>query len=187
MLRRSADGRNGARSGFSLTELLIVVAIIGMIAGVVIVGASAMLPGAHLAQAAHTLAAEVYGARSEAISRNQTYHIEYDIDAGSYQLITPFRSGGGLAREEDERLATKREEMPKGIELTRITIDGIDYQEGRVRVRFDPLGTVSGHSVVLTQGEYEAMFTLEVLPLTGLVRFHEGEFTRELPEEGDFE
>ncbi|MCA8981223.1 MAG: GspH/FimT family pseudopilin [Planctomycetes bacterium] len=181
------DRRNGARSGFSLTELLIVVTILGLIAGIVVLGSSAMLPGSHLSQAVHTLAAEVYGARSEAIARNQTYHIEYDIDAGSYQLITPFRPGGGLAREEDERLATKREEMPRGIEITRVTVDGIDYAEGKVRVRFDPLGTVSGHSVVLTQGEYESIFTLEVLPLTGMVRFHEGEFTREIPEEGDFE
>lgn len=166
---------------------MIVVAIMGLIAGVMVIGAGAMLPGSYLSQAVHTMAAEVYGARSEAISRNQTYHIEYDIDAGSYHLITPFRPGGGLAREDEDRLATKRNEIPKGIEITSITVDGIVYREGKVRVRFDPIGTVSGHSVVLTQGEYEAMYTLEVLPLTGLVRFHEGEFTRELPEDGDFD
>jgi prepilin-type N-terminal cleavage/methylation domain-containing protein len=187
MLRTLGDRRTSARSGFSLTELLIVVAILGMIAGVVIIGSGAMLPGAHLSQAVHTLSAHIYGARSEAISRNHTYHIEYDIDAGSYHTITPFRAPGELARGDDERLATKREELPKGIEITQITVDGVHFNEGRVRVRFDPIGTVSGHSVILTQGEYEAMFTIEVLPLTGLVRFHEGEFLRELPEDGDFE
>ncbi len=183
----SGDRRTHARSGFSLVELLIVVAILGMIAGVVIVGSSAMLPGAHLSQAVHTLSAHIYGARSEAISRNQTYHIEYDLDAGTYHQISPYRAAGELAREDDERLVFKREELPQGIEITRISVDGIDYSEGRVRVRFDPIGTVSGHSVLLTQGEYEAMFTIEVLPLTGLVRFHEGEFIREIPDEGDFE
>jgi len=187
MLRITARRQNRARSGFSLTELLIVVAILGMIAGVVVLGSGAMLPGAQLSQAVHTLSANIYGARSEAISRTQTYHIEYDIDAGSYQTVTPYRAPGELARGDDERMTTKRTELPKGIEITHISVDGIDYEEGRVRVRFDPLGTVSGHSVVLTQGEYEAIFTVEVLPLTGLVRFHEGEFIRELPGEEDFD
>jgi len=178
----------GRRSGFSLTELLIVVAILGLIAGVVIVGGGTMIPGAQLSQVVHTLAAEMYGARSEAISRGHTYHIVYDLDAGSYHLLTPFRAGEkGLARTQEERLPGQRRELPRGIEFTRVLVDGLEYTEGKVMVRFEPLGTVSGHSVLLTQGQFEAQYTLEVLPLTGMIRFHEGEFMREPPSEGDFE
>ncbi len=184
-------GARAQRAGFSLVELLVVLMILGLMAGVMVIGASAMLPGSYLSQTVHTLAAEVYGARSAAISQNHTYHIEYDIDANRYHLVTPFRKeareAGELARTEEERLVTNLQEIPRGIEISRITIDGEDYEDGKVRVRFAPNGTVSSHSVLLTQGEYENQFTLEVLPLTGLIRFHDGDFVRELPEEGDFE
>ena len=187
MRSRLARRTTGRRSGFSLTELLIVVAILGMIAGVVIMGGGTMIPGAQLSQVVHTLAAEMYGARSEAISRGHTHHIVYDLDAGAYHILTPFRSGGGLARTEEERVPGQRRELPRGIEFTRVLVDGVEYTEGKVMVRFDPLGTVSGHSVLLTQGQFEAQYTLEVLPLTGMIRFHDGEFMREPPSEGDFE
>jgi hypothetical protein len=53
-------------------------------------------------------------------------------------------------------------------------------------VRFDPLGAASDHTIVLVQPEYERHYTIEVLALTGLVRFHDGVFQREPPQEGDF-
>lgn len=191
MMSHRIVGTRSTRAGFSLVELMVVLLILGMMAGMMVVGTGAMLPGSYLAQAVHTLAAEVYGARSAAISRNLTYHIEYDIDANRYHLVTPYRKESqdetALARSEAERLITSEHEMPRGVEISRIIVDGEEFTDGRVRVLFSPNGTVSSHTVLLTQGEYENQFTLEVLPLTGLIRFHDGDFYRELPEEGDFE
>ncbi len=46
--------------------------------------------------------------------------------------------------------------------------------------------TATDHSVILTQPQFENRFTIEVLPLTGLIHMHDGEFVREPPDDGDF-
>ena len=54
-------------------------------------------------------------------------------------------------------------------------------------VRFDPLGAASYHTIVLYQELFERAFTIEVLPITGEIRFHDGYFERELVDEMDFD
>ena len=46
-------------------------------------------------------------------------------------------------------------------------------------------GAASDHSVVLKQMPNEYEYTIEVLALTGLIRFHEGAFVREFPREAE--
>jgi hypothetical protein len=61
-----------------------------------------------------------------------------------------------------------------------------DYNTGQVVVSFDPLGAASDHTITLVQHPYDNIYTIEVLALTGLIRFHDGEFKREYPEDSDF-
>ena len=53
-------------------------------------------------------------------------------------------------------------------------------------VFFQPLGGSAHHVVQLRQALFEREFTLEVLPLTGEIRMHDGLFTRDQVDEGDF-
>ena len=54
-------------------------------------------------------------------------------------------------------------------------------------VRFDPLGASSAHTIVLYHELFQATYTIEVLPLTGEVRVHDGIYERPLPRDGDFD
>lgn len=174
-------------SGFTLVELLAVVTIMGLMAGVVAVSWQSSLPRAELNSTVHDIAAAVSGARSDAISRNGEFRIYYDLDANSYRVVSPYRSGGGIAQTEEERLVVKRMRLPDNIDMRRVTIDGLQYESGTVYVTFDPLGSATGHTISLIQAPFDNHTTVEVLPLTGLIRFHYEEFERQIMTEEDFD
>ena len=181
------------RGGFSLVELMIVVVILGIISTMVLVSIQAMLPRTRLNSAVRDLAATLHEARSDAISRNAEFQVEYyfEEDAGhprGYRVITPFSASGegGLAIRNEERLAREWHTLPEEVSFTSITLNGEVYETGQVVVSFDALGGASDHTISLIQAPYERGYTIEVLALTGLIRFHDGDFRREYPKESDF-
>lgn len=181
--------RARARSGFSLVELVVVVAILGLIAGAMAMDWHAVLPRAKLNSTVHDLAAAIHGARSDAIARNGVFEIIYDLDGNGYRITSPYRLGGGFAQTDEERAVLRQIRFPEEVDLETVVVDGVEYQEGEVRVRFDPLGSASDHLVTLSQaqlGEVGTTYTVEVLPLTGMIRFHYERFQREPVEEEDF-
>ncbi len=64
---------------------------------------------------------------------------------------------------------------------------GQDQNKGSAIVRFDPSGAASSHYVMVSQPSFDNLFTVEVMALTGLIKFHDGLFEREQPEDDDFE
>ena len=189
----SSSAWAGRRAGFSLVELMVMVIILGMLATLTLMTWRSVLPSTELNSAVRTLASTLSEARSDAIARNAEFGIEYYFEETpehprGYRVITPFRAGGqgGLAADDEERLARSWLTLPESVRFQSITIDGKTYTSGRVSVRFDPLGAASDHTIVLVQPEYENFYTIEVLALTGLIRFHDGVFQRELPQESDF-
>jgi prepilin-type N-terminal cleavage/methylation domain-containing protein len=177
------------RGGFTLVELLAVIIVIGLIAGVIAVDFRAIVPRARLYAAGRDIAATISGARSDAISRNSEFRIVYDLDEEMYYISSPFRPGGGLALLEEERMILKRTWLPDDVFFSHLVVDGVEYDEGQVFVRFDALGRASDHTVTLGQsglGRIPAIYSIEVLPLTGLVRFHYEDFRREPVTEDEF-
>lgn len=184
---RSARTPAAARAGFSLIEMMGVLIILALVATVVSVNWNAILPRANLHAAVRELSATLSGARSEAIARNATFQIQYDIDQQRYRVVTPFRMDGqGLAVGEEDRRALQWTQFPKGVHFEAVTIDGVEFKKGLVYVRFDALGSASGHTIVLVQLPYENRYTIEVQGLLGLIDYHEGVYTRPPPKEADF-
>ena len=187
---KPTTSRARLRAGFSLIELLGVCIILGMLATVVVVSWQALLPGTRLNAAVRNLSERLAGARSEAIARNATFEIYYDLDLERYWVRTPYRIGGGKATayQDEERAIMDLTNLDEaGVALHSVKIDGELYRDGQVFVRFDPLGASSAHTIVLYQEIFDSYFTLEVLPLTGEIRFHEGVYEREEPREGAFD
>jgi Tfp pilus assembly protein FimT len=180
------------RGGFTMIELMGVVIVLGLMASLVMVSWESILPRTELNSAVRELASQLSTTRSDAVARSLPFTIEYYFEASDshprgYRVVTPFRKdGSGVAAREEERLALEWHTLPDSVYFKRIRINGIDSTEGMVLVRFDPTGSASDHSVVLEQKPYGHLYTLEVLALTGDVRFHEGEFAREYPRDNEF-
>ncbi len=177
------------RAGFTLIELMVVVIILAMVAGVSAISWQALVPNQALNTQVRNLSEVLYGTRSEAIARNRVFKIFYDLDQERYWVQTPYRlEGEGFATAEDEpRILTNETNLAsEGITIESITYDDETYTDGIVYIRFDPLGASSYHTIVVYQAQFERHFTLEVLPLTGDIRFHDGFFQREPVEERDF-
>lgn len=181
-------------AGFSMVELMAIVAIIGLMTVMTSVAVEAVLPGERLNTSIRVLASDLMSARTEASSRGMEYRLIYDLDEHRYRISTPFAVGeeSRLRLERDEeydddlRYYTPWVELGDGVEFQAVHVAGLPHTRGEVYVRFDPLGTATDHSVVLTQPAFENSFTVEVLPLTGLIRMHDGVYLREPAQEGDF-
>lgn len=186
--RRLRPPRAGA--AFTLIELMVVIIIIGLIGGVTVVTINSVAPNQRLNTAVRNLSEVLYEARAKAIADSHEYQIHYDLDADSYRVRTPFRAeGGGYATsEEEERLWIHATRLfdEFGVKIEQVLLYDDVYVDGQVMIPFGPLGTTAGHSVVLYQELFERHFTLEVLPLTGDIRFHDGIHERARAEEEDF-
>lgn len=182
------------RAGFSLIELMGVIVVLGLMAGMVAIEWRSMLPRAELNRAVRDLSSQLYSVRSDAISRKARFEVQYsftqteDRPAG-YRVVSPFRPGGrgGLAARDEDRLAFPWQPLPDSVRFKRLRVNGQDITEGVVSVFFDPLGTSTDHLIILEQLPEGQMHTIEVLALTGDFRLHDGEFVREPPVESDFQ
>lgn len=179
------------RAGFTLIELGVVVLIIGMMTFTVSNSLESLLPGERMNTSVRQLASQLRQARSEAFMRNAEFFIEYDLKDNRYRLVTPFVEGGGIflqgIHHEEDRYLGEWTPLRSGVEFGSIMLAGELYGSGSVFVRFDPSGSASDHLVILTQPEYETIYTIEVMALTGLIRFHDGPFQRGIPDDSDFE
>lgn len=181
----------GRRAAFTLVELMGVLMLLGMLGGIGFVTWQSMLPKAELHQAVRELAAAINGVRSDAISRNQPFFLEYDFEGDEesgprYRVVTPYRAGGGLAGPDDDRVALDWVSLPGSVIFKQITFEGVIYDDEILSIRFDPLGTSSSQQIVLHQPQWNNSFTIEIVGLTGTFRFHPGEFSRESPTDSDF-
>lgn len=175
------------RAGFTLVELLGVVVVIGLIGTIVTLNWKSVFPRSQLNSSVRALAATLQATRSDAIARTAEFWVQYDVEQGRYRVVTPYRHGGGVAANDEERVALAWTELPQTVRFQAVAVDGEEYDTGIVQVRFDPLGAASGHVIVLAQDLFEAYYTIEVQALTGLIDFREGIQVRQAPREGDFE
>jgi len=192
---RSAGARPGARrrprrGGFSLVELMVVGAVIGLGTYVISVSYDAFVPKERLNTAVRSLTALLRETRSQAISRSLEFFVEYDLDGERYRRVTPFVLGGGRFMEGEDDDADRAygnwQSLPDGVELATVAVAGEVFESGPVFARFDPRGAASDHQVVLKQPAYGNFFTVEVMALTGTFKFHRDVYIREAPDDGDF-
>lgn len=185
-MRRRVSSPGGPRAGFSLLEVLGVLIVLGMMAALVVVNWAQLLPGTELNAAVHNLGAAIQGARSNSIARNGEFRLYYDLEQSCWWILSPYGPNGVAAQTEDERVVVSKAFFPENVVIVRVTVGGQEYVEGSVFITFDPLGRAVDHTVTLKHMIQGNLMTVEVLPLTGLVRFHDGEFQRPILDESSF-
>ena len=116
-------------------------------------------------------------------------HRFHDEGAGRDAIVDgPLGAAGFAQADDDPHLIVFDTSLKKeDISIEQVVIDGEPYRAGQIYVRFDPLGASSSHSIHLRQNIFDREFTIEVLPLTGDIRFHDGPFQRDPPEDSDFQ
>ncbi len=148
-------GRKAECDGFTLVELLVVLAIISLLLAFTPAAFNRMMPGLEVQSATRQLAASLRSARSAAIRDNTETTLTLDLEARIYRL-------DALGREQA---------IDEDIEVSMLTARSELEGEQTGRIRFYPDGTSTGGRVTFAGGG--AAYDVLVDWLTGRVRIVE--------------
>jgi type II secretion system protein H len=139
------------RGGFSLLELILVIAILGMLAAVVLPSLPGALESARLRGSAGEVRATLTLARTLAVSESRGRSVSFDLGSGEFGI-------DGDAR---------KWLLPDGIRLAAVRLGDAAAERGVVRVRFRPDGSADEAQVAISSSG-GGMMRVNVDPLTGM-------------------
>jgi len=184
------------RAGFSLVELILVVALMMLAASAIAVNLDTIVPQARIESGARMLASDIAAARASAIAQGLSYWIEYDLRENSYRIATPFRKSGGImpyqksrlddVMDEEERVTTNWKPMPAEVRIASIRAGTNVYTSGVHRIEMRPNGNTIEHVIQLVRTNPPSNFYLLVQGLTGFVQFFNGDWQPEVVDEKSF-
>ena len=135
-------------AGFTLLELLVVLAIAGMLVALVPAAVSAVVPGTKARIAAYDMASTLRDARNLAISQSTPVDVVFDLESASYAIAgsPPTVLPRGMALVIQERSGYVSE-------TRRVAGHSPFDREAPVTLRFYPDGSSSGLDVRLGPGD----------------------------------
>jgi len=177
----SPTGRPGGNktAGFSLFEFAVVLFIISLFFVLVSVPIEGILTGGDLGQATRMLMSEVSKLRGEAAYARKLQTLVLDLERNTFYPLeseTPaeFRKTEENLFEEEKEVVPRKKDLPLGVSFADVVSDTLGkVQEGKIGVRFFSNGCVE-HTVIHLKNEGGKFYTLEINPVTGLIRTHEG-------------
>lgn len=138
--------------GFTLLELMLVLAIAGLVLGIALPLMSSALPGVQLNGSARELAAALRYARSRSMATDTEVVVHLDLDQREVGLTG----------------STKTINIPQGLEITLDTAQSELTGDRSGAIRFYPQGSSTGGRITLAQGDRQ--LRVDVDWLTGRVR-----------------
>jgi prepilin-type N-terminal cleavage/methylation domain-containing protein len=162
------------RGGFTLIELMAVVLILGLMLTFVTVRLDSVTAASRLSASARETGAAVGVAFSSAVASGKAKSLNFDLETGEVWV------GDGLDAPRESAQVLRR--LYEGVEITDVQVGSTVFEErGVLSLEISPLG-IGTDALVHLKGETGAEMTVEVRPLTGTVKFHDGYVEYEEPE-----
>lgn len=153
------------RGGFTLLELILVLLMMALIAGLTTPFVMSTLDRIRLDSEVRNVASALRYARSEAIARKIRFTFNADIESGRYWLAGP--AGGD---------ALQARVLDQGIRFKQFTNEQETRTDGTFVIHFFPQGNSSGgtiHLEVAGQDADETGYVIRVSPVTGTPRIEQ--------------
>lgn len=175
-------GSHQRQLGFTLVELMVVVAVIGLGAAIIAPNLMGMLPSARLNGSAKQIVTRLQTMRSEARIQGKVMGVEFDLDNSRMRLLLP----------PEEQLTSEQEvvadadlsesektwfELETSVRIREIGGVGRQRAEkGLYQLRFDEYGFTADQVIVLTlENDPQMVWTLSIRGLTGKVEVQRSE------------
>lgn len=186
------SGRRRAARGFTFIELMIVIAVIGLMSAVVVASLDGITDDSRLAASARELGNTILTVRDIAASQGRELSIEIDVDEQRWRTVdVPSPTDVPDIRDREEATWYGEWQTPQdGVTLESLEFSRSDVNKrGLVTITFDADGQLSPAGFVVyfrheNQSEDEGV-SLEVTGLTGLVDYVKGKKTSEEVREPD--
>jgi prepilin-type N-terminal cleavage/methylation domain-containing protein len=159
------------RRGFTLLELLIVLVVIGLVAGVGIPRLERLSPKYSLRAAAREIASKLEYLRSTSIFQRKTFGMRYDLARATYSFILPPEEDAA-DKPFEEWPTTNAVRLPTLVSIKAVVLADNSVFEGDeiVDVMIEPLGVAGSHAVILQDTEGHIL-SAKFNALTGTVDF----------------
>lgn len=149
------------QAGFTLVELMIVIAIVGILAGVTGIALNSQMPKYRLKGDARSIASSLMLARMKATASGVQYAVEFNLGAGPPQTYR-LRIAGGAFESYSRELST-------GVNIQ--TVNGLG---GVQQVIFNPNGSSGAGDIRLRLGNLTDGYQILLTPTTGRVQTIKG-------------
>jgi len=169
-VKKTSDPR-----GFTLLELVVVLALLGIFTSVLTLRVTDVFSDGDLRLASRMIIGRISALRGEAVYSRTEQALGLSIGRNTLYEIDPVQSDPAAAEGiyiGEEKTAGEAP-LPQGVRLEDVILPPRGkIQEGEVRIRFFANGRIE-KSLIHLRNEADAVYTLEINPLTGLVKVHD--------------
>jgi prepilin-type N-terminal cleavage/methylation domain-containing protein len=177
---RATNGRGiAATAGFTLMELMVVCAIIGLIIAMVAPNLGALVPSARLRGSGSRILRELDWVRSEARIQGKRMVMEFELDKGIWRIVYPPEQR--LTRDQEAWTLEERPDQWVELEADVRFLGAGDGKSGLAtretyRLVFDEYGFTGDQVLVLgLESDPQMTWTMTIQGLSGRVDVHESE------------